>query len=127
MMLRGELREIMVQVDPKLYRPFVSLDRKGTPVLYVQLFKSMYGLLRSALLFYRKLKKEFIEYGFIMNPYDPCVANKDTPAGQMTVVWHVDDFKYHARILSKLLNSFICWMAYTEARWSRIAEERMTT
>ena len=28
-----------------------------------------------------------------MNPYDPCTANMDTPAGQLTVQWHVDDVK----------------------------------
>ena len=33
------------------------------------------------------------EYGFVINPYDPCVANKWTSEGQLTVVWHVDDMK----------------------------------
>ena len=28
-----------------------------------------------------------------MNPYDPCVANKDINGEQLTVVWHVDDLK----------------------------------
>ena len=28
----------------------------------------------------------------MVNPYDPCVANKDVGDGkQMTVIWHVDD------------------------------------
>ena len=49
--------------------------------------------MRSALLFYRKLKSELIAYGFKLNPYDPCVANKETAGGQMTVLWHVDDLK----------------------------------
>ena len=58
MILKGELCELMCRVDPKLYRRYVTRDKKGTPILYVQLFKSVYGLLRSALLFYCKLKKE---------------------------------------------------------------------
>eukprot|EP00804_Cyclotella_cryptica_P016677 CCRYP_001991-RA/>CCRYP_001991-RA protein AED:0.47 eAED:0.47 QI:0/-1/0/1/-1/0/1/0/57 len=47
--------------------------------------------MRSALLFYRKLRKELEEYGMEMNPYGMCVANKDTKHGQLT--WHVDDLK----------------------------------
>ncbi len=31
--------------------------------------------------------------GFAVNPYDPCVAKKDTNGNQMTVTWHVDDLK----------------------------------
>ena len=33
-------------------------------------------MLRSFLLFYRKLRKELKDYGFVVNPYNPCVANK---------------------------------------------------
>jgi hypothetical protein len=48
----------------------------------------------SVLLFYRKLRKEPEEYGVTMNPYDMCVANMTTKLGdQLTVLWHVDDFK----------------------------------
>ena len=51
-LLSGELCELMVKVDPKLYRKFVTHDKKGKPNLYVELYKSVYGLLRSALLLY---------------------------------------------------------------------------
>ena len=92
MTLRGHLCEIMTRIDPKLYRKHITKDRKGNPVLYVQLYKSLYGLLRSALLFYKKFKGELEEYGFKMNPYDPCVFNKQTDDGhQHTVIFHVDD------------------------------------
>eukprot|EP00804_Cyclotella_cryptica_P006525 CCRYP_012791-RA/>CCRYP_012791-RA protein AED:0.42 eAED:0.42 QI:0/-1/0/1/-1/0/1/0/76 len=49
--------------------------------------------MRSALLFYKKLKKELESYGMVMNPCDMCVANKDTGKGQLTVPWHVDDLQ----------------------------------
>jgi hypothetical protein len=92
MVLKGELCELMCRVDPRLYRRYVTKDKKGVPTLYVQLYKSLYGLLRSALLFYRKLKKELEDFGFVINPYNPCVANRTTEDGnQQTVVWHVDD------------------------------------
>lgn len=93
MVLRGELCELMVKVDPKLYRKYVTKDRKWKPLLYVQLYKSLYGLMRSALLFYRKFRGELKAYGFKINPYDGCVANMETPGGQLTVLWHVDDLE----------------------------------
>ena len=53
----------------------------------------LYGLLKSALLFYKKLVGELIECGFKLNLYDPCVADKMINGSQMTVVWHVDTLK----------------------------------
>jgi hypothetical protein len=48
----------MVQVAPTLYRKYISVDSKETAILYVKMQKAMYGLLRSALLFYKKLVSE---------------------------------------------------------------------
>ncbi len=68
------------------------VDKKGTPILYVKLQKALYGLMRVSLLFYRKLRKEMEQYGFMINPYNPRIANKTTASGkQLTVIWHVDD------------------------------------
>ena len=50
-----------MKVDPKLYTKYVTIDAKGQKVLYVQLSKALYGLLRAAILFYRKLRKELEE------------------------------------------------------------------
>jgi hypothetical protein len=48
--------------------------------------------MRASLLFYRKLRKELENYGFEVNPYDPCMANMMTKCGkQMTVIWHVNN------------------------------------
>jgi hypothetical protein len=91
MILKGRLAELMVQFAPTLYRKYISVDRKGTVILYVKMQKAMYGLLRSALLFYRKLVGELESAGFRLNPYDPCVANKTINGKQMTVCWHVGD------------------------------------
>ena len=96
MVLKDELADAIVSVAPEVYRPFVTVNRKGKSVLYVKLKKALYGMLRSSLLFYRKLRSELEADGFVVNPYDPCVANKwvTTAKGeekQMTVIWHVDD------------------------------------
>jgi hypothetical protein len=59
MVLKGELADSMTQIAPEVYRKYVTVDRKGTPILYVKLQKAPYGLMRASLLFYRKLRKEF--------------------------------------------------------------------
>ena len=59
--------------------------------MYIRLNKAMYGTLKEALLYYRKLSKELREYGFVINPYGPYVANKCTSEGQLTVIWHVNN------------------------------------
>jgi hypothetical protein len=48
--------------------------------------------MKATLLFYRKLRKEPEKYGFEVNPYNPCMVNKDTEFGkQLTVIWHLDN------------------------------------
>ena len=55
--------------------------------------KAHYGTLRAPLLFWRKLSAQLVEWGFEINPYDWCVANKMVNGKQLTVLWHVDDLK----------------------------------
>ena len=43
-------------------------------MLYIKLLKALYGLLQLALIFYNKLRGEVKGLGFIINPYDSCVA-----------------------------------------------------
>ena len=62
-------------------------------MLYVRFSKSLYGMLRAALLFYNRLRNYLENMGFKINPYDPCVANKMVNGHQMTIYWHVDDLK----------------------------------
>ena len=78
MVLKVKLADMMVQIAPEIYRRYRTIDRKGNKILYVKLQKALYGLMRASLLFYRKLRKEFENYGVVMNPYDPCVGNKMT-------------------------------------------------
>ena len=55
--------------------------------------KALHGLLQSALLFYKKLRKDLEGCGFMIHPYDPCVAKAMINRHQMTVTWHVDDLQ----------------------------------
>ncbi len=87
MILKGRLAELMVQIVPNLYRKYISVDRKVMAILYVKMQKAIYGLIRSALLFYKKLVANLESIGFKLNPYDPWVANKEVIRTQMTVCW----------------------------------------
>ena len=53
----------------------------------------MYGTLKAALPYYRKLYKYLREYGFVINLYDPCVAKRGTYGGQLTVVGIADEME----------------------------------
>ena len=66
---------------------------KGQPVIYVKLLKALYGLLLASVLFYKKLLGYLKEYGFVLQRYDSCVANKVINGKQCTIVWWFDDLK----------------------------------
>ena len=111
MVLKGDLSDMMVQIAPEVYRKYIMTDKKGTRVLYVKLQKALYGLMRASLLFYRKLRKEFKEYGLIVNSYNPCVANIMTKGGkQLAVIWHVDDLLVSCKDNFEL-TKFSCYLA----------------
>ena len=76
MLLKGKLAELMTLVEPKLYCQHIRYNNeKGEAMLYVKMSKALYGMLKSALWFYKKLKVDLEAYGFVINPYDPHVAN----------------------------------------------------
>jgi hypothetical protein len=103
------------QIAPEVYQKYVTVDRKkGNKVLYVKLLKALYGQMRASLLFYRKLRKAFEEYGLVMKPYDLCVANMTTKSGtQLTMVWHVDNLMAYWENDSKLTKFHVIWGRYT--------------
>ena len=78
----------MVKTYPNINQKFVKKKRQ---VIYLRLQIALYGMMKSALLFYKKLIKELKEMGFEINPYDPCMGNKLVCEKQMTVRWHVND------------------------------------
>ena len=65
MFMRGRLAELMTMIAPQMYRKYVTIE-KGQKVLYVKVQKSLYG--------------------FEVNPYDPCIANKVINGKQMTIL-----------------------------------------
>jgi hypothetical protein len=75
----------------RLYPNDVKWIRNGK--LYFRLRKALYGCVQSALLFYQHLRNTLENFGFVTNPYDPCVFTRDFNGAQCTICTHVDDLK----------------------------------
>ena len=120
MKVRGVLVDILCEIDP-VYKDYVVHEGRHK-VLYLHITKAIYGMLVSSMLFYKKLEKDLKEYGFELNPYDPCVANKMMDGNQMTVSWHVDDLKVSHKDSAKV-NLFLQWVKDT---YGSIGEVKVT-
>jgi hypothetical protein len=122
MKISGVLVSILCELDAT-YKEFVVYERKNPlPVLYVHVGMAINGMLVSAMLFYKKLAADLQGYGFEINPYDPCVANKMVNSKQLTVPWHVDDLKI-SHMEPKLVDDFLTWI---KATYGAIGEVKMS-
>ena len=92
MRIDGAMADMLMEIDHDMYHPHMVTE-KGKPVIYVELLKALYGTLRAARLFWETLSGKLQEWGFTLNPYDSCVANKTIEGQQCTITWHVDDLK----------------------------------
>ena len=100
--------DFLLETDPAIYQPHVTYQN-GEKILYCVALKAIYGMLTSALLFYKQWRNDLLSQEYKMNPYDPCVANKVINGKQQTIVWHVDDLKV-SHIDSKVNDDFIKWV-----------------
>ena len=92
MRIDGAMADLLMEINYDMYHPHM-VKEKGKPVIYVELLKALYGTLRAAHLFWETLSRKLQEWGFMINPYDSCVANKEIDGRQCTITWHVDDLK----------------------------------
>ena len=92
MKIKGKLIDILIEIRPETYSNYVVIEN-GQRVLYVKLVQAFYSMLISAVLCYKKLRHDLEDVGFLVNPYDICVANQIIQGTQHTVVWHVDDIR----------------------------------
>ena len=120
--VKGKLAEILLAAAPETYKPYVTYEN-GIMVIYLEVTKALYGMLVSSLLFYRKLRKDLEDYGFVVNPYDPCVANKMVNGKQMTLVWHVDDIKASHKD-KEAIDEFIKWIEDKYGKYSKVKVSR---
>ena len=89
----GSMVDLLEKIDHKLYSQCTIVTRKGRKILYAKANKAIYGTLKAALLFWKKLKGQLEKWDFVENKYDKCTMNKLVNGKQLTVVWHVDDLK----------------------------------
>jgi Reverse transcriptase (RNA-dependent DNA polymerase) len=91
MKFTGESVDILCKMNPE-HTTFVVYEN-GIKVLYARLDKAIYGCVKSALLWYNLFTSRLKDMGFVLNAYDPCIANCDIDGSQCTVAWYVDDNK----------------------------------
>jgi hypothetical protein len=107
--LRGRIVEMLCEIAPEAYPPFVTTNKKGEKILLVQCMNALYGTMVASLLYYKKFVKSLEREGFTLNPYDPCVANKTVDGKVLTICFHVDDCKISHRS-SKVVDETIDWL-----------------
>jgi len=123
MKIRGVLVDILCELY-NVYNDYIVWENKGRDkVLYTHVTKALYGLLESAMLFYKKLVKDLQHYGFELNLYDPCVANKIVKGNQMTVSWHVDDLK-GSHVNPNEIDLFLKWVQETYGSIAKVKSTR---
>jgi hypothetical protein len=89
--IRGILVDILVEIAPDVYKPYISKDKKGSKQLLVQCQNALYETMVTSRLYYRKFVKSLTDIDFVINPYVPCVANKMIKGDQLTICFHDDD------------------------------------
>ena len=57
----------------------------------MKIMHGIYGCIKAALQWYECYTEVLEKEGFVLNPYDRCVANKKIDGHQCTIVWYVDD------------------------------------
>ena len=74
--LRGVLVDMLMEIPPEAYGPYVTVDKKGVSQLITQCQNAIYGTMIASLLYYIKFSRTLARSNFVKNPYDPCVANR---------------------------------------------------
>ena len=86
MELDPTMASIVCQIDPS-YDQFI----RSNGSIIVNLKKALYGCVESAKLWYRLLSSTLEAVGYVSNPMDPCIFNKNVNGVQCSVVVYVDD------------------------------------
>ena len=107
--VRGPLADILVEMAPEVYADYVIIDYNGNKIMYVQMVKALYGVLQSSLLYYKQFRTDMVSIGFVVIPYESCVAKRRVEGSQQTVTWHVDNLK-SSHVLKKVNDKFLKWL-----------------
>jgi hypothetical protein len=86
MTLSPLLSKRLCDIQPD-YKRFV--DNKG--IITVKLLKALYGCIQSAKLWFHTIQRMLLGDGFVQNPHDQCIFNKDVNGKMITIGLYVDD------------------------------------
>ena len=81
----------------------------------MEALNALYGIMKAALLIYLKFVKNLKSIGFVLNPYDPCMANKTVDGAHLTVVWHIYDLKV-SHVDAGVVTRMSVWLQKTHER-----------
>jgi hypothetical protein len=90
--LEGKFVDIMCDVNPRVSKACLPRKREES-IVSAHSFKALYGCIESALLWYSLYALTLKGIGFVINPYDCCVANAMIGEKRSTILWYVDDNK----------------------------------
>ena len=107
MKITGLLVDMLIRLNP-MYRDYVVMEN-GKRVIYVRVLRAIYGMLEASMLWYKKLRSDLEENGFIFNAYDACIANKMVNGKQQTIRFHVDDL-LSSHVDPRVNDDFFDWM-----------------
>jgi hypothetical protein len=107
--ITGVIVDWLVKVEPKVYASYVAANSKGVNSLLVECYNAIYGTMVAGLLYYHKFSSSLKNRGFTVNPYDPCVWNRVIVGKQVTICFHVNNFKI-SHLDPKVVNYTIAWL-----------------
>ena len=84
--VRGILVDLLIEIAPDVYGPYVKLDKKVNKVLILQCLNAIYGTMVASLLYYNKFCRALKRNNFVINPYNRCTANRIVDGKQQTIV-----------------------------------------
>ena len=87
MWIDKHMTAILVEMNPSL-STFVGEDGR----ILVLLRKALYGNEDAGRLWYDVAVEFLVSKGYTVNPKDKCFYKKHTPDGQVSILFHVDDF-----------------------------------
>ena len=76
------------------------------------MLQALYGMLVSALLWYKMFRADLEGQGFVFSPYDSCVANRWVNHKRHTILFHVDDMM-SSHPDPKVNDDFLLWLNET--------------
>ena len=73
--ITGQDMQSLLDTNERKYKPNVTYENRKRVIL-LHLIKAMYKSLKAVLLKYQLFAETLKQNDFVLNPYEPCVANK---------------------------------------------------